>query len=55
MPNSLQAFSFRALALLLLWWTLSGGEGWLFGLATASLAAALSLRLTPRPARCLMR
>ncbi|CAM5454831.1 MULTISPECIES: Na+/H+ antiporter subunit E [unclassified Thauera] len=47
MPNSLQAFSFRALALLLLWWTLSGGEGLLFGLATASLAAALSLRLTP--------
>ncbi|MDV7395583.1 hypothetical protein RZS08_29615, partial [Arthrospira platensis SPKY1] len=47
MPDSLQAFSFRALALLLLWWMLSGGEGWLFGVAAAALAAALSLRLTP--------
>ncbi|HRP23831.1 Na+/H+ antiporter subunit E [Thauera sp.] len=47
MPDSLQAFSFRALALLLLWWMLSGGAGWLFGTAAAALAAALSLRLTP--------
>ena len=47
MPDSLQAFSFRALALLLLWWMLSGGEGWLFGVTAAALAAALSLRLTP--------
>jgi multicomponent Na+:H+ antiporter subunit E len=47
MPDSLRAFSFRALALLLLWWMLSDGSGWLFGLAASTLAAALSLRLTP--------
>lgn len=47
MPDALRAFSFRALALLLLWWMLSGGEGWLFGGAASTLAAGLSLRLTP--------
>ena len=46
-PDTLRAFSFRALALLLLWWMLSGGEGWLFGGAASTLAAGLSLRLTP--------
>jgi len=46
-PDTLRAFSFRALALLLLWWMLSGGEGWLFGGAASMLAAGVSLRLTP--------
>lgn len=50
----LRAFAHRLALLMLLWWILSDGSGWVFGLAAALPITAFSLRLAP-PARRTLR